>query len=53
MAITAAFSAPKGAAMRTRTHDFLARLPVRKFGALLMLFAVVCGGLLVGGSVFS
>jgi hypothetical protein len=39
--------------MRTRTHTFLARLPARKFGALVMLFAVVCGGLLVGSSVFS
>jgi hypothetical protein len=39
--------------MRTRTHIFLSRLPARKGVALLMLFALVCGGMIAGGSAFS
>ncbi len=32
--------------MRTRTHDFLARLPGRKRFALIVLLILVCGGAL-------
>lgn len=39
--------------MRTRTHLFLSRLPARKSAALAVLFVLVCGGLLVGGNVWS
>lgn len=39
--------------MRTRTHNFLARLPARKRAALVMLFVLVCGGVFVGGSAWS
>jgi hypothetical protein len=37
------------ATMRTDTHAFLARLPARKGIALIMLCALVCGGLIAGG----
>ncbi len=36
--------------MRTSTHTFLARLPARKRIALIMLFALVCGGVLAAGN---
>jgi hypothetical protein len=39
--------------MRTNTHTFLARLPVRKFAAVVMLSVLVCGGLLAGSGVLS
>jgi len=32
--------------MRTRTQSYLSRLPVRKRLALVMLFVVVCGGVI-------
>jgi hypothetical protein len=41
------------ASMRTDTHAFLARLPARKGIALIMLFALVCGGLIAGGAAFT
>jgi hypothetical protein len=34
--------------MRTSTHTYLARLPARKLVTVVMLFAVVCGGVLAG-----
>jgi hypothetical protein len=39
--------------MRTRTHHFLSRLPARKRAALVMLFVLVCGGVIAGGSAWS
>jgi hypothetical protein len=39
--------------MRTRTQNFLARLPARKRAALIMLFVLVCGGMLAGSSAWS
>ena len=37
--------------MRTSTHIFLARLPARKRAALLMLFVLVCGGVIAGSAI--
>lgn len=39
--------------MRTSTHNYLARLPARKMAAVVMLFAVVCGGVLAGSGALS
>lgn len=39
--------------MRTATHTYLARLPARKLAAIVMLFAVVCGGVLSASGVLA
>jgi hypothetical protein len=36
--------------MRAPTRTYLAKLPSRKRNTLIMLFVVMCGGLMAGGA---
>ena len=36
--------------MRAPTRTYLAQLPARKRATLIMLFMVMCGGLMAGGA---